>query len=73
MVNLSHKYSEQYGERLAGKANRGGETAKFKIADGRRKQRMKVRLNLIDTSTVANLHSKWLNCGHERRASKTTR
>ena len=48
--NLSHKYSEQYGEELARKASRGSETAKFKIADGRRKQRVKVRLNLTAAS-----------------------
>lgn len=73
MVNLSHKYSEQYGERLAGKASHGGETANLKELTGATKQRVKVRLNLIDTGTAANLHSKWLNCGHEHRASKTTR
>ncbi|EEV17008.1 hypothetical protein CAMGR0001_1302 [Campylobacter gracilis RM3268] len=31
---------------------------------------MKVRLNLIDTGTAANLHSKWLNCRHERGRAK---
>ena len=43
-LNLSRKYSEQYGEGLARKASRGDGTAKFKIADGRKKQRVKVRV-----------------------------
>ena len=34
-LNLSRKYSEQYGEELARKASYGDGTAKFKIADGR--------------------------------------
>ena len=54
-------------------ASRDGETANLKELTGATKQSVKVRPNLIYTGTAANLHSKWLNCLHERRASKTAR
>lgn len=68
-LNLSCKYRRGW----RGIASRGGETANLKELTDVTKQRVKVRLNLINTGTAANLHSKWLNCGHERRASKTAR
>lgn len=57
-LNLSRKYSGQYGEGLARKASHGDGTAKFKIADGRRKQRVKVRLNLTAASGFGSTYGR---------------
>lgn len=73
-LNLSRKYSEQYGEELARKASRGDGTTKFKIADWRGKQRVEMRLNLTSASRFGSTYGSAENdlwsgilkfCGHK--------
>jgi len=57
-LNLSRKYSEQYGEELARKASRGDGTAKLKELTGATKQSVKVRPNLIAASGFGSTYGR---------------